>query len=129
MTEKEQLIVDAAYWKGTAELQKERIVELEKERDRWYGAAQERQIKINELTCQKNALQQVNAELEYQVKQLEEYMLKGVAFRDELQAEIAQLKELPNGDFDERMFRRICKNCKISEDMRVVHKETWAKTE
>ena len=32
-------------------------------------------------------------ELEYQVKQLEEYMLKGVAFRDELQTHIITLKQ------------------------------------
>ena len=49
--------------------------EMEDERDRWYGAAQERQIRINEL--------------KQQVKNLEDYMLKGVAFRDELQARLA----------------------------------------
>jgi len=36
-------------------------------------------------------------ELKQQVANLEEYMLKGVAFRDELQAELKQLREAENG--------------------------------
>jgi hypothetical protein len=69
--------------------------ELEEERDRWYGAAQERQIKVNglESTCrvqgQLIAEQRNNiVDLKQQVSNLEEYMLKGVAFRDELQAQL-----------------------------------------
>lgn len=37
--------------------------------------------------------------------------------------------ELPHGDLDAKVFRRVCKNCKLSEDMRIIHKETWEKTE
>ena len=86
----------------------DRKAELEKERDRWYGAAQERQIGINTLSSQlndaivdcaawkscSNAGDERISELKQQVANLEEYMLKGVAFRDELQSRLAAMEKV-----------------------------------
>jgi hypothetical protein len=51
-----------------------RIAELEKERDRWYGAAQERQIRIN-------ALEKVAKEAEQAIRSVEPPGIPLIVFR------------------------------------------------
>ncbi len=57
------------------------------------------------------------AELEQQVSNLEEYMLKGVAFRDELQSRVTILEEAIKKIYTTQIYEDRKKELGVSEEM------------